>query len=70
MNTHQYRAYLLRLWREGEHGPWRATLEDPHTGERIAFATADKLLAYLSDQLGAEKVAANWGRERDADERR
>lgn len=51
-----YRAYLLRLWRVGESSEaeklpiWRASLEDPHTGERLAFATLGRLFAFLSDQ--------------------
>jgi len=54
--TGNYHAYLLRVWRETDAAPWRATLEDPHTGERLAFAGADQLLAYLRRQLppGAE----------------
>lgn len=46
-----YHAYLLRVWRETDAMPWRATLEDPHTGERLSFAGADQLLAYLRRQL-------------------
>lgn len=49
--TSNYHAYLLRVWRENDAEPWRATLENPHTGERLAFAGADRLLAYLSGQL-------------------
>ena len=45
-----YQAYLLRLWREGDHEPWRATLEDPHTGQRLGFAHIDRLVAYLKRQ--------------------
>jgi hypothetical protein len=41
-----YRAYLLRVWRTPE-VHWRASLEDPHTGERRAFATLAQLVAYL-----------------------
>jgi hypothetical protein len=50
METRNYRAYLLRLWRESQHDPWRATLEDPHTGERLGFAGMDRLIAYLRRQ--------------------
>lgn len=46
-----YQAYLLRLWRESDADPWRAVLEDPHTGERIGFGGVDRLLAYLAQQL-------------------
>lgn len=46
-----YHAYLLRLWRaERNHtgaANWRASLEDPHTGLRLGFATLEQLFAYL-----------------------
>ena len=46
-----YQAYLLRLWQSSADGcgpaAWSASLEDPHTGERIGFATLDHLFAYL-----------------------
>ena len=45
-----YRAYLLRLWRDGENQPWRALLEDPYTGERHGFANLEKAFAYLQEQ--------------------
>jgi hypothetical protein len=41
-----YRAFLLRLWC-ATNAQWRASLEDPHTGQRRAFATLDKLVEYL-----------------------
>ncbi len=41
-----YRAYLLRLWQvRGTH--WRASIEDPHTGERRMFASVELLAAFL-----------------------
>jgi hypothetical protein len=48
-----YHSYLLRLWRarEGERDVWRASLQDPQSGERISFATAEALFAYLQEQL-------------------
>lgn len=44
-----YLAYLVRLWREDAH-TWRASVEDPHTGERHTFASVEALLAYLKEQ--------------------
>ena len=55
-----YRAYLLRLWRvhevsRPEKTPvWRASLENPQTGERLAFASLERLFAFLFDQTSAE----------------
>ncbi|MBI5878292.1 MAG: hypothetical protein HZB53_11635 [Chloroflexi bacterium] len=45
-----YRSYLLRLWRAETLGQgWRASLEDPRTGERIGFASLEQLFAYLME---------------------
>jgi len=43
----EYFSYLLRMWRTGEHSAWRASLEDPQTGERLGFGSLEKLLAFL-----------------------
>lgn len=44
-----YRAYLLRLWRSGGDGSWRASLQSVRTGERHVFADMESLLAFLVD---------------------
>lgn len=48
-----YHAYLLRLWRvnAGESKIWRASLEDPYTGERLGFADLPGLFAFLMHQV-------------------
>jgi len=50
-----YISYLLRVWQTSSEGKaaWRASLESPHTGERIGFASLDKLCAFLRQQTGA-----------------
>ena len=49
-----YRSYLLRLWQESEKAAvWRASLQNPHTGERVGFASLDKLYDFLQRQTGA-----------------
>jgi hypothetical protein len=49
---HGYLAYMLRLWWDGaEEGEWRASLEDPHTGERTGFASPEALLAFLRHRI-------------------
>ena len=47
----RYQAYLLRLWLTGDDDAavWRASLEDPRTGERRGFADVNSLLAFLAD---------------------
>jgi len=53
MANRRYCAYLLRCWHssEEERLVWRASLEDPHTGERIGFATLDAAVAFLRDRI-------------------
>jgi hypothetical protein len=54
MTTEQrgYLAYLLRLWRVNDDGKpvWRASLENPHTGERHGFANLELLCAFLEQK--------------------
>jgi hypothetical protein len=57
-------SYLLRLWPVQQAGQtvWRASLENPHTGEQLGFATLERLFAFLEDQTvlaGDEKPAAS-----------
>ena len=54
-----YFSYLLRLWRARERGAsaWRASLQDPHTGERMGFSSLGELLAFLREQMGLERDA-------------
>jgi hypothetical protein len=47
-----YQAYLLRLWRVQykRKWEWRASLENPHTGERQVFGGLPQLFAFLSER--------------------
>jgi hypothetical protein len=47
-----YLSYLLRLWQADADGElvWRTSLESPHTGERLSFADAESLFAFLDAQ--------------------
>jgi hypothetical protein len=49
-----YVAYLLRLWRETSGGSsrWRASLQDPHSGERVGFASLEDLFDSLLRETG------------------
>ncbi len=42
-----YQAFLLRVWREDELTGWRASLEDPHSGQSYAFASLKLLFEFL-----------------------
>ena len=50
----RYIAYLVRLWRPGSSrsSAWRASVEDPHSGARRAFANLASLFAFLEEQTG------------------
>lgn len=55
MNDRQhYHSFLLRVWlaEEGSQPQWRASLEDPHTGERQGFASLEDLCRYLKHLTG------------------
>jgi hypothetical protein len=48
----RYFSFLLRVWlaEEGSQPQWRASLEDPRTGERQGFASLEDLCRYLNQQ--------------------
>ena len=52
----RYIAYLVRLWRPGssQSPAWRASVEDPHSGARRAFADLASLFAFLEEQSGVD----------------
>ena len=57
-----YLSYMLRLWQAGSRdgkSVWRASLENPHTGERLAFGGVEALVAFL-----AEKTDSPHGRQK------
>ncbi len=47
-----YWSYLLRRWTTSGDGyvVWRASLENPHTGERLGFSSLEQLFLFLEDQ--------------------
>ena len=47
--TARYRAYLLRMWSMEHEGQvrWRASLEDPQTGQLVGFGDLDSLFDFL-----------------------
>lgn len=51
-DTQTYHAYLLRLWRDDEHTPWRASLQETQTGQRqlISFASVAQLIAFIEQK--------------------
>jgi hypothetical protein len=60
-----YLSYLLRLWCEGSDKvpatarktAWRASLQDPHTGQRLGFGGAEEMFAFLRSRMAALSAA-------------
>jgi hypothetical protein len=54
----EYVSYLLRMWRESSAGAmahtnepvWRASLQCPRSGRRLAFANLEELFLFLQHQ--------------------
>lgn len=44
------RSYLLRVWREDDQSPWRASLQSIATGERRGFGNLEAMLDFLKRQ--------------------
>lgn len=65
MEEKNYYAYLLRIWREGDQGGWRASLENPHTGEKMGFADMEKLFVFLAEVAGKRPFSANSHHSKD-----
>lgn len=57
--ANHYVAFMLRLWQVGigEGALWRASLENPHTGESSALADLAALTVYLESLTRREIVA-------------
>jgi hypothetical protein len=50
METNDYQAYLLRLWKiKSDGGKWRAQLVRVDTGEKVGFPSLAALLQYLQN---------------------
>ncbi len=45
-------AFMIRLWRvdDQRHPTWRASVQDPHTGERKGFADLKELFRFLEER--------------------
>lgn len=59
IQSNHYKAYLLRLWREGDDGDWRAILEDAHSEARRGFASLEALFKFLSEATGKTNIPSS-----------
>lgn len=58
----KYLSYLVRLWREDSSSSWRASVQNPLTGERRSFPNLALLLRFLEEQTGEA-----WGESGEED---
>jgi len=49
--SESYHSFLLRLWRTGTDGTWKASLLDPVTGQRAGFSSVTALFRFLRERL-------------------
>jgi hypothetical protein len=59
-NNH-YFSYLLRIWLNTSTSRWRASLDNPHTGEKLTFPNLEQLCSFLDDEC-TEKRHERRGR--------
>lgn len=64
-NRIDYKAFMLRLWRvkTKEKNEWRASLENPNTGNRYLFSDLESLFSYLSDVASDREENSENGEE-------
>lgn len=52
-----YQAYLLRLWQETPHSPWRIWLQDVTTGQGRVFVNLESLGQFLEVRTTSSPAA-------------
>lgn len=45
-----YRAYLIRVWQDGQQAAWRASAQAVQGGKVVRFASMEELFAFLKAQ--------------------
>jgi hypothetical protein len=53
IEANSYHSFLVRLWQEYPHAPWRAAVQSVQTGETVGFADLQSLFAFLHAQTEA-----------------
>jgi hypothetical protein len=52
-----YQSYLVRLWQDSPHAPWRASARSVQTSEIVHFADLDALFLFLWGQVERARPA-------------
>lgn len=56
--SERYHSYLVRLWQEQAHTPWRASAYCIQTGVTARFTSLEALYAFLDARVG-DSVSAS-----------
>jgi hypothetical protein len=56
INDVRTESYLVRLWRNGRHSDWRASLHKVRTGQTQHFARPEALWAFLQAEMAETDV--------------
>ncbi len=51
VSGNRYSSFLVRFWRDDNDAPWRGLVVHMATGERRSFASPERLLVYLLEQM-------------------
>lgn len=54
-----YHAYLLRLWRDDDDAPWRASLQEAQAGHIHHFPTINHLIQFVNQQTALTRLETN-----------
>jgi hypothetical protein len=57
-NQSRAESYLIRLWRDREYDPWRASLQNIRSGEVRHFSCPEELWAYLQAEMADKRRRA------------
>jgi hypothetical protein len=67
MSKRRYFAWLLRIWESGEdEANWQASLQDPHSGERIGFASPEGMWLYVRKHMATAQEQNRADQKEDA----
>lgn len=56
INRGEYQAFLVRVWKDGEEGLWRGSVQSVQTGEITRYASLTELFMFLEAQTEGSEV--------------
>ena len=56
-NFNVYQAYMIRLWRDGQHADWRASAQAVQSDKVFHFPNLAHLFAFLEEQTDVNELS-------------